>query len=337
MRSYGVAEPAGSGPVLNEERFLREVLAGLSAPKKTLPCKYLYDETGARLFEAICELEEYYLTRTELSILRKHIHEIAALLGPHANLVELGSGNCLKTRLLLDHLDQPASYSPVDVAYPQLVDCSTRLAHAYPGLAVEPVCADYTRQFTLPTPPADSLATTFFFPGSTIGNFEPEEAVQFLGRIARLCGPAGGLLIGVDLKKPPQMLKAAYNDAQGVTAKFNLNLLVRINRELKGRFDLRQFQHQAIYNESASRIEMHLVSCRQQIVDVDSHHFAFSKGESIVTEHSYKYSLDQFRRLAACAGFEVVRHWSDERHRFSVQYLVPCPAGTHDDGSQSRK
>jgi L-histidine N-alpha-methyltransferase len=336
MSGSGVAEPVGDGPALSTERFHRDVLRGLSASKKTLPCKYLYDENGARLFETICELEEYYLTRTELSILRENIDEIASLLGPKANLVELGSGNCLKTGLLLDHLDQPASYSPVDVAHPQLLLCSARLAHAYPGLAIEPVCADYTRQFTLPAPPAGSGATTFFFPGSTLGNFEPEEAVQFLERISRLCGPAGGLLVGIDLKKSPQLLRAAYNDAKGVTAQFNLNLLVRVNSELQGGFDLEQFQHSALYNASVGRIEMHLRSCRGQTVAVDGHHFAFAKGESIVTEHSYKYTLDQFRRLAAWAGFEVARHWTDERRWFSVQYLIPRSNGTN-NGRQTRK
>lgn len=334
MSSSGVAERVWARPALNAEGFRRDVLAGLSASRKTLPCKYLYDEKGARLFEAICELEEYYPTRTELSVLRENIDEIASLLGPRANLVELGSGNCLKTRLLLDRLDQPASYSPVDVARPQLLECSARLAQLYPGLAVEPVCADYTRRFALPPPPAGSGATTFFFPGSTIGNFEPEDAVRFLRRIARLCGSTGGLLLGVDLKKSPRMLHAAYNDAQGVTAEFNLNLLTRINRELRGSFDLDQFQHRAFYNVPADRIEMHVVSCRRQTVAVDGHHFDFAQGESIVTEHSYKYTVGEFRRLAAQAGFEVARHWYNERLWFSVHYLTPRRDGTN-DGSRT--
>ena len=336
MSGGGGAEPVWVGPALSTERFRRDVLAGLSAPQKALPCKYLYDENGTRLFEAICESEEYYLTRTELSILEQNIDEIVALLGPKTNLVDLGSGNCLKTRLLLDHLDRPASYSPVDVAHPQLLECSARLADAYPGLVVEPVCADYTRRFTLPPPPTGSGATTFFFPGSTIGNFEPQDAGDFLQRIARLCGPADGLLVGTDLKKSPQTLNAAYNDAQGVTAQFNLNLLARVNRELEGGFDLQQFQHLAFYNPSAGRIEMHLMSRRQQTVGVDGHRFSFAKGESIVTEHSYKYTLDQFLRLAARAGFEVAHHWSDERRWFSVQYLIPRQSGGH-NARQIRK
>jgi dimethylhistidine N-methyltransferase len=321
---------------LSTERFREDVLAGLSAPKKTLPCKYLYDEQGARLFEAICELEEYYPTRTELGILVENIDEIASLIGPDANLVDLGSGNCLKTRLLLEHLDHPASCSPVDVAHTQLLECSACLARAYPGLVVEPVCADYTRSFKLPPPPAGFGRTTFFFPGSTIGNFEPQETLSFLRRIARLCGPRGGLLVGIDLKKSPQRLNAAYNDAQGVTAQFNLNLLARLNRELQAGFELAQFQHHAFYNPGAGRIEMHLVSCRQQTVPVDGHRFVFTRGESIVTEHSYKYTLGEFRRLAARAGFEVARHWSDARRWFSVHYLTPRQHGTC-DASQARK
>jgi dimethylhistidine N-methyltransferase len=336
MSNIELANSIWAGPALSTEEFRRDVIAGLSATKKSLPCKYLYDEEGARIFEDICELEEYYPTRTELGILRENIEEIASLLGPRANLVDLGSGNCVKTRLLLDHLDQPASYSPVDVAHPQLIECATDLARTYPGLAVEPVCADYTRRFSLPTPPEGSGRTTVFFPGSTIGNLDPEDAVGCLQRIARLCGPAGGLLLGIDLKKSRQTLHAAYNDSQGVTADFNLNLLARINRELRGGFDLERFRHHAPYNRTAGRIEMHLVSRQRQTVAVDGHHFTFARGESIVTEHSYKYTVGEFRRLAARGGFEVVRHWSDPRRWFSVQYLTPRRRGT-DNAFQTRQ
>jgi dimethylhistidine N-methyltransferase len=327
MRDNGLAELVCAEQAPSTEDFRRDVLAGLSAPRKNLPCKYLYDENGARLFEAISELEEYYPTRTELGILRDNIEEIASLVGPRANLVELGSGNCLKTHLLLDHLHPLASYSPVDVSRGQLLESSARLARTYPGLVVEPVCADYTRPFTLPAPATGSGRTTVFFPGSTIGNLEPEDAVPFLRRIARLCGPRGGLLVGTDLKKSAQTLQAAYNDAQGVTADFNLNLLARINRELQGAFILDQFQHQAIYDASAGRIEMHLVSCCEQTVAVDGHRFQFAKDEPIVTEHSYKYTLSEFRRLAVRAGFEVARYWCDARQWFSAQYLTPCLDG----------
>src|SRR4051812_30757550 len=234
--------PAGQGRTMNEsmiaeqelgeaelarENFRRDFLAGLSRPVKRLPCKYFYDEEGARLFEAICELEEYYPTRTEVGILRRRIKEIAALPGPDCNLVELGSGSSMKTRLLLDHLDRPACYVPVDVARTQLLECSAHLARDYPGMEVLPVCADYTNDFELPGFPANAKRTMIFFPGSTIGNFEPHEAGHFLSRIARMCGAEGGLLVGVDLKKDPLVLDPAYNDARGITAEFNLNLLAR--------------------------------------------------------------------------------------------------------------
>jgi dimethylhistidine N-methyltransferase len=307
---------------LTAEGFRRDVLAGLSQPVKSLPCKYLYDKEGARWFEAICELEEYYPTRTEVAILRQNMKEIVSLLGPNCCLVELGSGSSFKTRLLLDHLQRPAGYIPVDVAREQLLECSAGLAEDYPGLEVLPVCADYTQPFILPGPPPGSKEKTVFFPGSTIGNFEPDEAGFFLRRIAGLCDANGGLLVGVDLKKDPQVLQPAYNDAQGVTAKFNLNLLARANRELDAAFALSQFEHQAIYNQEAGRIEMHLVSRRRQIVPLNGTEFSFAEGESIVTEHSYKYTRDEFRELAAWAGFEVVRCWTDDNHWFSVQYLV---------------
>lgn len=321
---------------LSTEDFRQDVLAGLARSRKALPCKYLYDDQGARLFEAICELDEYYPTRTELGILRHNIDEIAALLGPRVNLVDLGSGSGIKTRLLLDHLDQPASYLPVDVACAQLLEGAARLSREHPKLAVKPICADYTRPFDLPPAPPDSGRSVVFFPGSTLGNFEPEEAMIFLRRMASLCRPEGGLLVGVDLKKSPDVLNPAYNDSRGVTARFNLNLLARANRELPAGFDLALFQHHAFYNAAAGRIEMHLVSCRQQTVPVDGHKFDFAKDESVVTEHSYKYNLDEFRQLAARAGFEVIRHWTDQQQWFSVQYLKPRE-GVANHAKQARK
>lgn len=321
MNHTGTVE-IGEGE-LTQENFLRDVLRGLARPVKSLPCKYFYDHEGARLFEAICELEEYYPTRTETGILRRRIKEIAALPGPDCSLVELGSGSSTKTRLLLGHLERPACYVPVDVARTQLLECSAALAQDYVGMEVLPVCADYTNHFDLPDFPAIARRTMVFFPGSTIGNFEPEEAEHFLQRITKFCGAAGGLLIGVDLKKDPQVLHAAYNDAQGVTAAFNLNVLARANRELEARFDLAQFEHQAFYNEAAGRIEMHLVSRRRQVVPVSGMKFFFAKGESIITEYSYKYSRDEFRQLAARAGWEVRHCWTDENDWFGVFYLVP--------------
>jgi L-histidine Nalpha-methyltransferase len=323
MSDGGVVEFAGCAPALTAERFRRDVLAGLSRPQRSLPCKYLYDKEGARLFETICELPEYYPTRTEISILQANIEEIATIIGPRANLVDLGSGNGQKTRLLMDYLELPASYCPVDVSHEQLLECSRQLAEDYPGLAIEPVCADYNEPFRMPALPPGSGPITVFFPGSTIGNFEPSEAISFLKRMSRLCGEEGGLLIGVDLKKSAHVLNPAYNDSRGVTAQFNLNLLARANRELHSKFELPQFRHHAFYNERANRIEMHLVSRRLQRVPVDGTAFVFARDEPIVTEHSYKYTIGQFRELAAKSGFEVLRHWTDEHRWFSVQYLRP--------------
>jgi dimethylhistidine N-methyltransferase len=311
------------GAELTLEQFRNDVLAGLARHKKCVPCKYLYDEEGARIFEAICELEEYYPTRTEVKILRRHIREIASWIGTNVNLVELGSGASTKTRLLLDHLDHPVSYVPIDVARAQLLECSARLAQEYPGLEVAPVCADYTNDFLMPNFLEASARTVVFFPGSTIGNFEPEEAVHFLRRMAGLCGREGGLLLGVDLKKTAGVLNPAYNDARGITAKFNLNLLARANRELDADFNISCFRHDAFYNEKAGRIEMHLVSRKPQWVSITGKEFAFEQGESILTEHSYKYTPEEFRGLAARAGFRVARRWVDENRWFSVQFLVP--------------
>ena len=314
---------------LTRENFRRDLVEGLSQPVKRLPCKYFYDEEGSRLFEAICELDEYYPTRTEVRILQREINEIARLSGPDCNLVELGSGSSMKTRLLLDHLDHPACYVPIDVARTQLLESSANLAQDYPGLEVLPVCADYTNHLELPDFSPASKRTIVFFPGSTIGNFEPEEAAHFLHRISGFCGADGGLLIGVDLKKDPRVLIPAYNDAQGVTAEFNLNVLARANRELDARFDLAQFQHHACYNEEEGRIEMHLVSRQQQTVSANGSRFFFARGESIVTEHSYKYSREEFRRLVARAGWDVCRCWTDENEWFSVYYLVPHAPQPH--------
>jgi dimethylhistidine N-methyltransferase len=308
---------------LTEDGFRQDVVTGLSQPAKRLPCKYLYDEKGASLFESICELEEYYPTRTEACILRQNIREMAALAGAAASLVELGSGSSTKTRLLLGHLDRPARYIPIDVARSQLLESSACLAQDYPEVEIIPVCADYTKHFELPFRPTAKCRTLVFFPGSTIGNFEPEEAREFLRRIAEMCGPNSGFLIGVDLKKDPRRLHRAYNDSQGVTAQFNLNVLARANRELDADFDLSLFQHDARYDEITGRIEMHLVSRKPQAVSIGKNRFSFARGESIITEHSYKYSLSEFSKLAAEAGLDVQRSWVDENGWFSVQYLVP--------------
>jgi dimethylhistidine N-methyltransferase len=296
------------------------VLQGLQDARKELPSKYFYDDIGSQLFEQICELDEYYLTRTELAIMQAHMQEIAALLGPHCLLIEYGSGNSTKVCMLLDALQEPAGYVPIDIAKEQLLRSVAALATAYPTLEMLPVCADYTSDFALPSPAKPVSQRIAYFPGSTIGNFDREPAKRFLQRIAKVCR-GGGLLIGVDLKKDFNILHRAYNDSQGVTAQFNKHLLVRINQELDADFQLNQFGHYAFYNPGQSRIEMHLVSLKNQTVRIGESEISFKLGESIWTESSYKYTLEEFAQLAATAGFTVERVWTDPRQLFSVQYL----------------
>ncbi|MFC2012924.1 L-histidine N(alpha)-methyltransferase [Chloroflexota bacterium] len=303
-------------------RFLAESISGLEKPQKELPCKYFYDERGASLYESICTLEEYYIPRTEAAIMETRVREMAGIIGPNALLIEYGSGSCAKTRLLLDNLSNPAAYVPVDISREQLLRAAQQIAADYPGLEVLPVCADYTGDFRLPVPgrPVDNIAA--YFPGSTIGNFDPVSAGVFLKHIAAVCGRGGGLLIGVDLKKDADVLNRAYNDRRGVTAAFNLNVLERINRELGGDFRVDYFEHRAFYNSREGRVEMHLVSRKNQTVRLDGVTIPFADGESIWTESSYKFNLNEFERMAAAAGFRVEQVWTDERHWFSVQYLV---------------
>lgn len=300
--------------------FRHDVLTGLRRQPKTLPCKYFYDERGSQLFDHICELEEYYLTRTELAIMRRYAPEMAAALGSGCLLVELGSGSSLKTRLLLDHLE-PVAYVPVDISREHLAKAAAALAADYPSLEVRPVSADYTEDFSLPPVPGTERVAVYF-PGSTVGNFSREAAQRFLTRIARLVGAGGALLIGVDLDKDRAILEPAYNDREGVTAAFNLNLLARINRELDGDFDLDHFRHHAFYNAADGRMEIFLVSRAAHSVRIGDARVEFAEGEAICTEHSYKYDLADFRKLAQAAGFCVERVWSDERRYFSVQYLT---------------
>jgi dimethylhistidine N-methyltransferase len=300
--------------------FLEDVLDGLGQADKTLPAKYFYDERGSRLFDRICELEEYYPTRTETNLLARHADAIAAKVGKGVTLLELGSGSSTKVRLLLDRLDQPAAYIPVDISREHLQVSADRLAADYPGLKVKPIFADYVQGFPLSVEggPERTLA---FFPGSTIGNFHPQEAQTFLARLGRQLGAGARLLIGVDLKKSRQRLEAAYNDVAGVTAAFNLNLLERINRELDGTFDLDGFAHTAFYNERLSRIEMHLKSLHPQTALVAGVPFRFDKGETIHTEDSYKYSVEEFTKLAQGAGWSADSTWSDDEGLFSIHLL----------------
>ena len=306
-----------------DDGFLRDVLDGLRRPRKRLPCKYFYDDAGSHLFDRICELDEYYPTRCELDLLHRHAGEMADAAGRRAVLIEYGSGSGLKTRLLLDRLREAAAYVPVDISGEHLERSAARLARRYPGLPVLPVVADFTRPFALPALPRTAGRRVVFFSGSTIGNFRPAEAVRLLTQMARLCGPAGALLIAADLKKDHAVLDAAYNDRAGVTAAFNLNLLTRINRELGANFDPAAFRHHAFYNERRGRIEMHLVSREDQTVTVGGAVFTFARGESVRTEFSYKYSLADFAGLATRAGLRVERVWTDAKNWFSAQWLTP--------------
>jgi dimethylhistidine N-methyltransferase len=307
--------------VAQRDAFLTDALHGLRQEQKTLPCKYFYDAVGSKLFDQICQLEEYYPTRTELEILQAHAPEMAQRLGPETLLIEYGSGSSVKTRLLLDHLERPAAYVPVDISRDHLFETAHELRLDYPDLAVLPLCADFSASFRVPDPPRSVARWAIYFPGSTIGNFSEEAAVELMATVAHRVGPGGGFLVGVDLKKDLGVLERAYDDAQGVTAAFNLNLLVRMNQELDADFDLHQFEHRAVWNETAGRIEMHLVSRVAQEVHLGDETVRFATGESICTEHSHKYSVEGFAELAERAGLVVRQVWTDPRHLFSVQYL----------------
>ena len=305
----------------SEESFRDAIVNGLNREPKTLPCKFFYDARGSELFEQICRLPEYYLTRTEIAILEEYAEEIAAQIGPHCRLIELGSGASHKVRILLHALEAPAAYVPVDISRDHLREAAAQLAADFPELPVVAVCADYTRPFDLPKLPGPAGKRVGFFPGSTVGNFEPQQVVQFLDHWAELLGPGGEMLIGVDLKKDPEILDAAYNDRAGINAAFNLNLLERINRELGGDFDLDRFEHHAFYNPAAGRVELYLKSLAEQSVRVAGRRFDFAEGELIHTENSYKYAIPEFQALAARAGFRTIHTWTDRADLFSVHYL----------------
>ena len=302
--------------------FREAVLAGLSATPKTLPCKFFYDTEGSNLFDRICELPEYYPTRTELALLAARAPDIAGLAGPRAGLVEYGSGAGIKIRLLLQALREPSLYVPVDISRSHLTQAAGSLAGDYPDLPIIPVCADYTRPFVLPAPSGVAPRRLVgFFPGSTIGNFTPLEAGNFLRNAARLLGRGSMMIVGADLPKDPTVLVAAYDDAAGVTAAFNRNLLHRINRDLDGQINPSAFRHEARWNGGESRIEMHLVSERAQTLRVGEQLFAMEAGESIHTENSYKYGLAPFGQLAAAAGYRSMATWTDADALFSLHVL----------------
>jgi dimethylhistidine N-methyltransferase len=317
MRLQGAT--AHEQPV-SDEIFARDVIAGLTARPKRLPPKYFYDEIGSRLFEAITQTREYYPTRTEVAILKERAGEIARLLPPRTALIELGSGSSRKARILLDAAANIAAYVPVDISAPGLNEEAAAIKHDYPRLAVFPIAADFTQSFRLPRS-LDRLARAGFFPGSTIGNFEPAQAQAFLRHVAHMLGSGAILIVGVDLVKDAAILNAAYNDAAGVTAQFNLNVLAHINRELGADFNLANFSHQAFYDPQRGRIEMHLVSRVRQRVKVCGRVIDFREAETIHTENSYKYTLDSFRALAQSAGWTAVRAWTDAAGYFSVHAL----------------
>jgi L-histidine N-alpha-methyltransferase len=298
--------------------MLADVLRGLRATPKELPCRYFYDDEGSRLFERITELPEYYLTRTEHALMERHAKAMASLIGPRCVLIEYGSGSSTKTRLLLDQLTAPLAYVPVDLAATALRRAADQLAAAYPSLRIVPLARDFTKPLM---PPAPAQRRVVYFPGSTIGNFTPAETITLLKQTNDLCGPGGGLLFGADLKKDPAVLHAAYNDAAGVTAAFNKNLLARLNRELGADFDLEQFWHHAFYNPEPGRIEMHLVSRCNQRITLAAETFPLADGETIRTEFSYKYAVADIHALATAAGYRVCEMWSDDGRRFGVFYF----------------
>ncbi|MEW6145813.1 MAG: L-histidine N(alpha)-methyltransferase [Thermodesulfobacteriota bacterium] len=303
-----------------KESLINEVVTGFEKPQKQLPCKLFYDKRGSALFDEICELDEYYPTRTEIALMKENIEDICSYIGQNCLLVELGSGSSVKIRLLLDNLKNPSGYVPIDISEEHLMESVEALAADYPGLRIMPVYADYTQPFSLPGFDFPFSRTVFFYPGSTIGNFTPDSARTFLGRIARRAGRGSGLLIGVDLVKDIKTLEDAYNDAKGVTAEFNLNILKRLNREIASDFDIEKWRHKAFFNTRESRIEMHLASTVDQRVRVDGTSFLFRKDETILTEYSYKYTLEGFRDLVS-DSYGVKRVWTDRDRKFSVQYL----------------
>lgn len=301
------------------EEFARDLTAGLRQKPKRIACKYFYDARGSQLFDRICRLPEYYQTRTEMALLREHADEIAGLMGSHVELVEFGAGSLAKVRILLDALDSPKSYVPIDISGDYLLEVAVGLEEDYPDMALRPVIADFTRAIALPQPNG-AARRVGFFPGSTIGNFTREAAVTFLRNAAGAL-KGGGLLIGTDLVKDPAILHAAYNDSAGVTAAFNKNLLLRANRELGANFALNHFAHYACYNPAQMKIEMYLISLTRQIVRIAGETFRFAEGEAVHTEDSHKYTVESFTGLAAEAGFTLLKSWTDPGRLFAIHWL----------------
>ena len=321
MTPDAIGETPADAAARASAEFRADVLHGLAQTPKRIPSKYFYDARGSQLFEEICAQPEYYLTRTELAILEENAAAIASAIGPRALLVEYGSGAGIKTRLLLDALDQPVGYVPVEISRSALDASIENLSEEFPEVDMLPVSADFTRPVDLPAPDQAARRTVVFFPGSTLGNFEQREAIGLLRTMAIEMGRQGAALVGIDLQKDPAILEAAYNDAAGVTREFTLNLLTRINRELQADFQLHEFEHGARYNAQAGRIETHVVSRIDQVVAIGAHRFAFAAGEAMLVEYSCKYAPEDFAAMAARAGLRVVRSWSDSRRWFAVQML----------------
>ena len=301
---------------------LKEIVEGLSRVQKTISPKYFYDERGSQLFDKITELPEYYLTDAELEIMQSNIDEMAALIGKTASLIEFGSGSSLKTRILLENLDDLAAYVPVDISEEHLFSSAQKIRAEFPGIDVRPVVADFTRPFALPSPTIMPIKNVVYFPGSTIGNFELETAMDLLRVMHGEAGEGGALLIGVDLQKDPDIIDCAYNDSAGVTAEFNLNMLRHLNNSYDANFDLDAFEHSAIYDEDEGRVVIELVSQAEQTIEIGNKEFAITDGETILTEYSHKYTLDGFAQMASEAGFNVEKVWTDAAELFSVQYCT---------------
>ncbi len=302
--------------------FATEVLQGLDSDNKTLPCRFLYDSKGSELFEEITDLDEYYPTRTEITLLQTHAREIAEIAGENTTLIEFGSGSSRKTKYLIKSLEDISSYIPIDISSSALKEAEQDLQSHFPELEISPLHADFLKPMEIQDN-EDSSYRLGFFPGSTIGNFEKDDAITFLRTAREILGNESGLIIGVDLQKDLDILIPAYNDAKGVTAEFNLNILRRINNELDGNIDLETFRHKAIYNKQAQRIEMHLESQKDQNTSILGKNISFSKGETIHTENSHKYTIESFRNLAQKAGWKPLKHWTDQAKLFSIHYLLP--------------
>ncbi|MGA7298330.1 MAG: L-histidine N(alpha)-methyltransferase [Rhodanobacteraceae bacterium] len=307
----------------SDEDILNDVLTGLSQQPRRLSSKYFYDSRGSKLFEQICEQPEYYLTRAELALMERHVDDIAEVVGPDVQLVEYGSGSGIKTRMLLQHLVSPVAYVPVEISRSALAASVEQLGAEFPQIEMLPVIADFTQPVDLPTPQRAVGRTVIYFPGSTIGNFEPTAAQGLLETMRSELGEQGAILIGVDRVKDPAIIEAAYNDAAGVTAAFTLNMLARFNRELGADFDLSGFRHRAHYNGMAERIETFIDSVRDQDVHIAGHTFHFEAGDSILVEFSCKYSPQSFARLAARAGLHIHQSWTDPEGLFSLHCLNP--------------